>query len=46
MNKRMEQEIEENIIQKHGHKWKLISRLRKDFAAAIKNKKLYTYDRV
>jgi len=34
MNKRMEQEIGENIIEKHGHKWKLISRLRCDFAAA------------
>lgn len=34
MNKRMEQEIGENIITKHGHKWKLISRLRQDFAAA------------
>ena len=33
MNKRMEQEIGENIIQKHGHKWKLIPRLRRDFAA-------------
>ena len=34
MNKRMEQEIGENIIEKHGHKWKLIHRLRRDFAAA------------
>ena len=34
MNKRMEQEIGENIIEKHGHKWKLISRLRRDFAVA------------
>ena len=34
MNKRMEQEIGENIIEKHGHKWKLIPRLRRDFAAA------------
>jgi hypothetical protein len=33
MNKRMEQEIGENIIQKRGHKWKLILRLRRDFAA-------------
>jgi len=33
MNKRMEQEIGENMIEKHGHKWKLISRLRRDFAA-------------
>jgi len=34
MNKNMEQEIGENIIEKHGHKWKLIPRLRRDFAAA------------
>jgi len=34
MNMRMEQEIGENIITKHGHKWKLIRRLRRDFAAA------------
>ena len=34
MNKRMEQEIGENIIEKHGYKWKLIPRLRRDFAAA------------
>ena len=34
MNKRMEQEIGENIIEKHGHKWKLIPRLRRDFSAA------------
>jgi len=34
MNKRMQKEIGENIITKHGHKWKLISRLRHDFAAA------------
>ena len=33
MNKRMEQEIGEGIIEKHGHKWKLIPRLRRDFAA-------------
>lgn len=33
MNKRMEQEIGENIIKKYGHKWKLIPRLRRDFAA-------------
>jgi hypothetical protein len=32
MNKRMEQEIGENIIQKNGHKWKLIPQLRRDFA--------------
>ena len=25
MNKRMEQEISENIIEKHGHKWELFS---------------------
>lgn len=34
INKRMEQEIGENIITKKGHKWKLIPRLRCDFAAA------------
>jgi len=34
MNKRMEQEIGENIIEKYGHKWKLIPRLRGDFAVA------------
>jgi hypothetical protein len=34
MNKRMEQETGENIIEKHGHKWKLIPRLRRDFAAS------------
>jgi len=33
MNKQIEQEIGENIITKHGHKWKLIPRLRRDFAA-------------
>jgi hypothetical protein len=33
MNKRMEQEIGETIIEKYGHKWKLIPRLRRDFAA-------------
>jgi hypothetical protein len=33
MNKRMEQEIGENIIEKHGHKWKLIPGLRRDFGA-------------
>ena len=31
MNKRMQQEIGENIITKKGHKWKLIPRLRRDF---------------
>jgi len=34
MNKRMEQEIGENIIMKQGHRWKVIPRLRQDFAAA------------
>ena len=34
MNKRMEKEIEENIIEKHGHKWRSVPRLRRDFAAA------------
>ena len=34
MNRRMEQEIGENIIEKHGHEWKLIPRLRRDLAAA------------
>jgi len=33
INKRMQQEIGENIIQKQGHKWKLIPHLRRDFAA-------------
>jgi len=33
MNKRMEQEIEESLIKKKGHKWKLIPSLRRDFAA-------------
>jgi len=33
MNKRMEQEMGENIIEKHGHRWKLVSRLRHDLAA-------------
>ena len=33
MNRRMGQEIGETIIQKRGHKWKLIPRLRRDFAA-------------
>jgi hypothetical protein len=36
MNKRMEQEIGENSIEKHGHKWKLTPRLRRDFAAERK----------
>ena len=39
MNKRMEQEIGENIIEKHRHKWKLIPRLRRDFAAAREKEK-------
>jgi len=34
MNKKMQQEIGENIIEKHGHKWKLIHRLRRDFDVA------------
>jgi len=34
MNKRMEQEIGENIITKKGHKWQMILRLRRDFDAA------------
>ena len=33
MNRRMGQEIGETIITKRGHKWKLISQLRRDFAA-------------
>jgi len=33
MNKQMDLEIGENIIEKKGHKWKLIPRLRRDFAA-------------
>lgn len=33
MNKMMEQEIGESVIEKKGHKWKLIARLRRDFAA-------------
>jgi len=33
MNRRMGQEIGETIIQKRGHKWKHIPRLRRDFAA-------------
>ena len=33
MNRRMGQEIGEPIITKRGHKWKLIPRLRRDFAA-------------
>jgi len=37
MNKRMEQEIGEPIVKKHGHKWKLIRRLRRDLAATRGN---------
>lgn len=33
MNKRMKQEIGEKIISKKGHSWRLVSRLRRDFAA-------------
>ena len=33
INKKMGQEIGENIIEKRGHKWKLIPRLRRDFSA-------------
>ena len=33
MNKRMEDEIEEPIIIKHAGKWRLIKKLRRDFAA-------------
>jgi len=33
MNKQMDLEIGESIIEKQGHKWKLIPRLRRDFAA-------------
>jgi len=33
MNRRMGQETGEHIITKRGHKWKLIPRLRRDFAA-------------
>ena len=34
MNKRIELEIGENIIEKHGHKWKMIPRLRRGFTSA------------
>ena len=34
MNKRMEEEMEEPIITKQDGKWRLIKRLRRDFAAA------------
>ena len=33
MNKKMEQEIGDRLIDKKGHKWKLTPRLRRDFAA-------------
>jgi hypothetical protein len=33
MNRRMEQEIGESVIEKKGHKWKLIPRLRRDFTS-------------
>jgi len=38
MNRRMEEEMEEIIITKHGHKWRLIKSLRRDFAAATGEK--------
>ena len=34
MNKRIEEEMEEVIIKKQGGKWRLIRKLRRDFAAA------------
>ena len=34
MNRRMEQEIGEAVIEKHGHKWMMIPRLRRDFVAS------------
>jgi hypothetical protein len=36
MNRRMKQEIGEKIIQKYGHRWKLIPRLRRDFVVEHK----------
>jgi len=36
MNKKMEKEIGENIVEKHGHTWKLIPRLRRDLNAVSK----------
>lgn len=33
MNRRMDQELGEHIIEKDGHKWKLIAKVRRDFAA-------------
>ena len=43
MNKRMEQEIGENILEKHGHKWKLIPDLRLDFAVSRRQKEECNY---
>jgi len=37
MNKRMEDEIGEPIITKQNGKWRLIKKLRRDFAAARQN---------
>lgn len=34
INKKMEQEIGEKLIEKQGHKWKLVSRLRRDLFAS------------
>ena len=39
MNKKMEQETGENVMERHGHKWKIIPRLRHDFAAERDEKK-------
>jgi len=39
MNKKMEQETGENVMERHGHKWKIIPRLRRDFAAERDEKK-------
>jgi len=33
MNRRMVQEIGEPVVDKRGHKWRLIAKLRRDFAA-------------
>lgn len=33
MNRKMEQEIGEQVIDKKGHKWKLLPRFRRDFSA-------------
>ena len=35
MNKRMENEIGESIMQNNGHKWRLVPRLRRDLAAGM-----------